>query len=150
MNRSAIPSVYVVYVVVRDGDRFLFVEEHNRLFNLPAGRAEPGEALADAARREALEESGVAVTLIGLLRVAHGPRTDFTRVRVFFLAEPAGDPSPRTTWNGDTYGGVWLTLAEARARPQRAPEALAACEAVAAGAPVYPLGVLTLEDAPWG
>mgnify|MGYP002700876242 FL=1 len=51
-----------VAVVVEDAQgRFLMVEEHSSgrvLFNQPAGHVEEDEAILDAVRREALEETG--------------------------------------------------------------------------------------------
>ena len=70
-------------------------------------------------------------------------------LRIFYAARPAGDPSPRTEWNGDTHGGAWLTLDQIRDRPLRSPEALWACEALAAGAALHPLTLMVREGAPW-
>lgn len=65
-----LPHVTVAAVVV-DRDRFLLVEERDRInpdatatvFNQPAGHLEAGESLFDAAHRETLEESGWEITL---------------------------------------------------------------------------------------
>ena len=75
MGRDPIPTSYFALVVVQHGDRFLLVQErkHGQRWHLPAGRAEPGESLAEAAERETLEESGVKVRLTGVLRVEHSP-----------------------------------------------------------------------------
>lgn len=59
MDRIWKPNVTVAAVVERDG-RFLLVEEDTDegiRFNQPAGHLDEGESLADAAAREALEET---------------------------------------------------------------------------------------------
>lgn len=149
MSRSAIPSWYFVYCVVRHEGRFLFVHERDGTWYLPAGRVEPGERFVGAAVRETLEEAGVRVEPTGILRIEHGAGHDHTRLRIFYTARPIDDPTPRTEWNGDTHGGAWLTLDEIRAKDVRSPEALWACEALEAGAPVHPLRVMVREGAPW-
>src|SRR5947209_16673849 len=99
MSRKAIPTWFFSLVVVRDGDRFLAVREtkHGQFWYLPAGRAEPGETLAEAALRETLEETGVPVVLEGLLKLQHTPTRDSARVRALFLGRPADDRPPKTT-----------------------------------------------------
>src|SRR5262245_60629830 len=97
MAREAIPTWFFALVVVRKGDRFLAVHEakHGQRWYLPAGRAEPGETLAEAALRETLEETGVPIVLEGLLKLQHTPLRDSARVRALFLARPADDTPPK-------------------------------------------------------
>lgn len=152
MPRAPIPTWFFALVVVRLGERFLVVEERapGGEHYVPGGRVEPGEDLAAAAVRETREEAGIDVALEGVLRVEHTPRPDHARVRVVFVARPK-DPeaAPRATPNEHTLGARWVTLAELRALPRRGDDALFMCEAVAAGAPVAPLSLLTPENAPW-
>ena len=150
MAREAIASWFFAIVVVRRGDRFLFVHErkHGQTWYLPAGRVEPGETLTAAAVRETLEETGVPVVLDGLLRVEHSPGPP-TRVRVFFHAHAADDTAPKSVADEHSLAARWLTLAELKALPQRGAEALEIVAAVLAGAPVVPLTVLCAEGAAW-
>lgn len=63
------PDVTVAAVVFRD-ERFLLVEESvrgSRVLNQPAGHLEAGESLAEAARRETLEETGWDIELSAYL-----------------------------------------------------------------------------------
>ncbi len=66
-------------------------------WGLPGGRVEPGEALADAAVREAHEEAGImadvaALDALGLCRYDHGGAQG---ADVFFLARTwSGEPAP--------------------------------------------------------
>jgi len=147
--RIAIPTWFFALVVVREGERFLVVRErrHGQRWYLPAGRVEPGERLVDGAVRETLEESGVPVELVGVLRVEHSPAPDSARVRVIFLARPIDDTPPGPT--ADSLDARWVTLAELSALPLRSDEVRRIFEHVAGGAAAYPLALLTREGAPF-
>jgi phosphatase NudJ len=70
----ASPTWSIALVVVRDGDRFVLVDElRSRGWYLPAGRVEHGETLIAGALREVREESGLEVELEGILRIEHSP-----------------------------------------------------------------------------
>jgi phosphatase NudJ len=151
-NRSAIPAYFVAVVVVRHGDRFLLVHEreHGQSWYLPAGRVEPGETISDAAVRETLEESGVRVRLDGVLRVEHTPDArGYARVRVFYAASPADDPTPRAVPNEHSLGATWVALAELDRYPLRGEEVGHVLRYLVHGGMVYPLGLVTYELAPW-
>jgi 8-oxo-dGTP pyrophosphatase MutT (NUDIX family) len=150
MSREAIACWFFAIVVVRRGDRFLFVHErkHRQTWYLPGGRVEPGETLAEAAVRETLEETGVPVVLDGVLRVEHSPGPP-TRVRAFFHAHASEDAAPKSTPDEHSLAARWVTLDELRALPQRGAEALAIVAAVLEGAPVYPLEIVCAEGALW-
>lgn len=82
-----------VACVVADGDRFLMVEEDIRgelRINQPAGHLEPGELLTDAARREALEETGWEIRLDHFIGVQqwYSPVHDHQIVRFAFAGHP--------------------------------------------------------------
>ena len=151
MAREASATWFFALVVVRRGDQFLLVHErkHGQTWFLPAGRVEPGETLVDAAVRETLEETGVPVTLDGVLRVEHEPGHLMTRVRVFFHAHTTDKTPPKQSPDEHSLAARWVTPAEMRALKLRGGEVLAICEAVLAGAPVHPLTLLTPEGAPW-
>ncbi|MBC7805191.1 MAG: NUDIX domain-containing protein [Akkermansiaceae bacterium] len=64
--------LHVSLFIVCD-DRVLLVQEADpedeERWNLPGGNVEPGEAVTDGAVREALEETGLSVTLTSLVGV---------------------------------------------------------------------------------
>lgn len=147
--RDPIPTWFFVLIVVRDGDRFLLVQENkpNRPWYIPAGRVEPGEGLLEAAEREALEESGVAVEIERLIRVDHTPFPEnVSRVRVYLVARPVDDSPPKTDPDSHSLQAAWFTLDEIRELPLRGEEAYLLCQYVAMDAPLYPLDVLGVED----
>ncbi len=62
-------------VLVRDrasGAVLLQLRGHNATWGLPGGRPEPGESLEQAARRELLEETGLAAGDLALVDVYSG------------------------------------------------------------------------------
>jgi phosphatase NudJ len=133
------------------GQRFLLVHErkHGQRWYLPGGRVEPGESLTMAARRETLEEAGIPVIIEGILRVQHTPSPDGTRLRVIFVARPQDDSPIKTGPDEHTLGAAWMSLEEMRSYPLRGEEVLQIFEYVSRGAPVYPLELITTENAPY-
>jgi ADP-ribose pyrophosphatase YjhB (NUDIX family) len=76
--------------------RYLLVQESKpsarARYNLPAGKPETGETLADAAVREAKEESGLDVAISHLVGIYQRPRTKegFGVVNFVFFASASG------------------------------------------------------------
>jgi len=150
MSKAPLPTHFFALVVIRRRDRFLLVEERKgRGWYLPAGRVEPGETLAEAAVRETFEESGLQVTLDGLLRLEHTPLPHHTRVRAIFSGRASDDDEPRSTPNEHTLQARFVTLEEMDALPIRGRDVRPLFEAVLAGAPVAPLSTVTVEGADW-
>lgn len=148
MAREPIPTWYFALVVVRLGHRFLVVHEkkHGQLWYLPAGRVEPGETLVEGAIRETLEESGVPVTIDGVLQIQHTPSPDGTaRMRVFFLAHPTDDTPPLSEPNEHSLEARWVSLEELGDLRLRSGEVRAIFQAVEAGAPVFPASLIANE-----
>lgn len=151
MAREPIPTWCYAVVVVRRGDRFLIVREstHGQQWYLPAGRVEPGETFAEAARRETLEEGGIPVRLVGVLRVEHSPGPRGTRLRVVFLAEPTDDTPPKSVPDEESLAAEWVSIEQLEGYPLRGEEVIEMLAYVAAGGPVYPPGVLQAEGMPY-
>ena len=82
------PSVTVAAVIERGG-KFLLIQERisgRLVLNQPAGHLDPGESLAAACRREAMEETAhhfEPTALVGIYRW-RDPRKDFTFLRFAF------------------------------------------------------------------
>lgn len=151
MARAPIPTWCFAVVVVRRGDQFLIVHErkHGQLWYLPAGRVEPGETFAAASCRETMEETGVPVQIIGILRVEHTPHLAAARLRVVFLAEPIGDASPKSAPDEESLGAAWVTLSELADYPLRGDEVRELIAYVAAGGAVFPTSIVQAEGAPY-
>lgn len=98
-------------LVVHDG-RVLAVDTGDYLM-LPLGGLAHGETFADAARREAREETGVDVELGA--RVAEGTNA-YGGVEAVFAAEPRHEPSPGRSWEGSP---VWVPIDEVGERRWR-------------------------------
>ncbi len=151
MARDPIPTWCFAVVVVRCDDRFLLVHErkHDQLWYLPAGRVEMGESFMMAARRETLEEAGIPIRIVGVIRVEHTPRQDGARMRVVFLAEPADDTPPKSVPDHESLGATWVRLGELGSFPLRGDEVRELFEYVASGGPVSPTSILQPEGMPY-
>ena len=145
MSRPGIETFGYALVVVRQGRRFLLIQErkYGQEWYLPAGRAEQGERMVDAALRETREESGLDVVLEGLIRVEHVPMEDGTaRLRVIFVARPANDAPPKSTADEHSLRAGWFTLDEVEKLPLRGDEVVDLFRYLERGGAVYPLKVL--------
>lgn len=115
------PDVTVATVVARNG-RFLVVEERVRgelVLNQPAGHLEPDESLAEAARRETMEETGWTVELehfLGVYQWSSGPADHF--VRFAFSARPLAHDAQLPLDEG-IVRALWLTREEIAAGNSR-------------------------------
>ncbi|MGH8456318.1 MAG: NUDIX hydrolase [Stenotrophobium sp.] len=110
-------SVHVVAasIVEREG-KFLLVEERIGgavMINQPAGHWEDGETLIDAARREALEETGWEVEPTDVLGFYDfkPPDLDYCFLRVAFIAR-AVTYHPQRKLDEGIVGPIWLTRDE--------------------------------------
>lgn len=121
-----------VSVVVRDGERFLLVRRGRPpargQYAFPGGRVEAGESEEEAARRELLEETGLAAeTLAPVCTIEiDGDNGRRYRLKVFQALEVHG-----TALAGDDADQAdWFTLETIRALPATA-STLALAEEIA-------------------
>jgi 8-oxo-dGTP pyrophosphatase MutT (NUDIX family) len=112
------PSVTVAAVIERGG-KFLLIQERisgGLVLNQPAGHLDPGESLAAACRREAMEETAhhfEPTALVGIYRW-RDPRRDFTFLRFAFRGN-VGAAEDRPL-DKEIVGVRWLTPEEIRQR----------------------------------
>jgi phosphatase NudJ len=152
MGREPVPTWTFVLLVVRRGDRFLLVQEtkSERRWYFPGGRVERGEELYTAAHRETREEAGIEVQIDGVLRIEYRPRSDGSaRARFFFVGRPVDDTPPKSIPDDNSLCAAWVSLQELDQMPLRGPEVKEILHAVARGAPVFPVSVVTREGMPW-
>lgn len=104
------PHIGVGAIVVRD-DSLLMIQRGKDpgrgLWSVPGGRLERGEHVADALKREVIEETGLTIEvgeMIGCLEVVGDPHY----VILDFYAEVIGDDSPRAS--GDAADVRWVPL----------------------------------------
>ena len=112
------PSVTVAAVIERGG-KFLLIQERisgRLVLNQPAGHLDPGESLAAACRREAMEETAhhfEPTSLVGIYRW-RDPRKDFTFLRFAFRGN-VGAAEDRAL-DKEIVAVHWLTPDEIRQR----------------------------------
>jgi len=112
------PSVTVAAVIERDG-KFLLIQERisgRLVLNQPAGHLDPGESLAAACRREAMEETAhhfEPTSLVGIYRW-RDPRKDFTFLRFAFRGKVGA--AENRPLDKEIVGVQWLTPDQIRQR----------------------------------
>lgn len=138
--------VVVASIVERDG-KFLLVEEDiggAQVLNQPAGHWEAGETLLEAARREALEETGWDVEPTSVLGIYEfkPPELDYTFLRIAFIAKALRHHPERVLDQG-IVGAVWLSRDElaACAARHRSPSVLRCVDDYLHGQS-FPLGMI--------
>ena len=138
--------VVVASVIERDG-KFLLVEEDiggAHVLNQPAGHWEAGETLIEAARREALEETGWEIEPTDVLGIYEfkPPELDYTFLRIAFVAKTVRHHPERVLDHG-IVGIVWLGREEllACAEKHRSPSVLR-CIDDYLGGQRYPLSMI--------
>lgn len=116
------PRVTVACVIAQ-GDRYLMVEEDvlgRVAYNQPAGHLDPGETLASAAVREAMEETGWRVELDCLVGVTQWLSPEHgEQVLRFSFAGRAVEHDPERTLDDGIRRAVWLRRDEIAALGDR-------------------------------
>ncbi|MFH1594836.1 MAG: NUDIX hydrolase [Pseudomonadota bacterium] len=93
-HRNPVPTVDII---IEYGNQGLVLIERAQApwgWALPGGFVDYGESLEDAARREAWEETGLEVTLLGQLHTYSDPRRDPRQhnISTVFVAHGCGTP----------------------------------------------------------
>ena len=105
--RDAHHPLPTVDVVIEVGDRIVLIRRRNPPpgWALPGGFVDAGECVEDAARREAREETALAVDLTDLLGVYSDPSRDARgpTISTVFVGRATGTPQA-----GDDAAGVGL------------------------------------------
>lgn len=147
---APIPTWYFAVVVVRLGHRVLLVEEQDgKGWYFPGGQITDGETMEGAALHKAQQDAGIPIVLEGMLRVEHGVGQGGVRVRVFYVARPRDDTTPKATSDQYSVRAAWATVRDLDRLKLRGDEVRDVVEHVMGGGPVYPLNVWVLERTPW-
>ena len=99
--------------MIHDGALLMVQRAHEPgkgLWSLPGGRVERGEYLADALRREVLEETGLVVEAGELAGILEIPGEEFHYVILDFHSTVSGDTTPRP--GTDANDVRWVPLKE--------------------------------------
>jgi 8-oxo-dGTP pyrophosphatase MutT (NUDIX family) len=120
-DRGWHPHATVASVVARDG-RLLLVEERidgQLVLNQPAGHLEAGETLAEAAVREAREETGWDIELESFIGIYQWTAANGEHYLRFAFAGRAQGHDPARPLDTGIERAVWLTPTELREEAAR-------------------------------
>ena len=113
------PMPVVGVLLIDAGNRVLLTKQYRYMvesfdWELPAGNADPGEALEEAARRETLEETGYAMKSCRLVKTFYPQIGRSDHCFSLFVGEGPEKVSEKYD-EGETFGLKWFTAEEARA-----------------------------------
>jgi 8-oxo-dGTP diphosphatase len=107
------PQIAIGAIVIHE-DKLLMVQRANDpgkgLWSLPGGRVEQGEYLADALRREVLEETGLEVEVGELAGILEVPGSELHYVILDYHAVLTGEPE--AVHGTDALDVRWVPLKE--------------------------------------
>jgi ADP-ribose pyrophosphatase YjhB (NUDIX family) len=108
--------VHLATALVRRGDRVLLVASrypnHEKpLWNLPGGRAEPGELLAQTALRELREETGLSGTIRDLCYVSESYDGQTHFINTAFAVQAQGEPEIPHIEGDHVVEAAWVSIA---------------------------------------
>lgn len=86
-------KIIVGVCIIEDGKILMVQEAQKKCYgqwNFPAGHLDPNEDICEGARREAKEETGFDVELIGVLPIFNYAREDDQLIRISFMAKKVG------------------------------------------------------------
>ncbi len=93
--KSRNPQI-TVDIIIENAGKILLIKRRNPPLGwaLPGGFVDYGESVEEAARREALEETGLVITDLKQFHCYSDPRRDprFHTVSIVFKAKASGDP----------------------------------------------------------
>lgn len=119
MQRTPQPDLHIhlaTALVRRDGAVLLVASRYPNhaqpLWNLPGGRQQPGEVLADTVLRELQEETGLEGTIRELCYVSesYDGRTHF--INTTFAVDAGGEPEPPHVEGDHVVDAAWVPIGE--------------------------------------
>ncbi|UJX27006.1 NUDIX hydrolase [Pseudoalteromonas sp. CF6-2] len=139
------PNVTVAAIVTYQ-DKFLLVKERDKYtgqicYNQPAGHLEANETLAEAARRELIEETGINLNanhLVGIYNLHAANGVHYMRFSFAFICPELFVPSPQ---DDDIISADWFSIEQIKSLPLRSPLVLKCIEDHLAGN-AYPLSLI--------
>ena len=133
------PPVRAVSAAIYHEGRFLIVRRGRApargLYAFPGGRVEAGETLAEAVRREVIEETGALLSSIEhVVDLELASEQDGGRIEFILSVHAAGFAGGEVVAGDDAEAALWLTLDE-MARLPLAGNVLEIARRIAVGAP---------------
>lgn len=110
------PLAIIGLVAIQNKESKKWCATHEtRGWYMPAGRVDLGEGISTGAKREALEEAGVNVELINLIRIDFSPGTNCSRLRAIYHAELSDNNQKlrdKSTSDDEIIEACWVTPKE--------------------------------------
>ena len=109
-----------VGILIQQGDKYLLIkraaEPDMGLWSIPGGMVELGEKVADAAVREAFEETGLNIKVIGILDVIDKIILDDDRIKFHFIIVDfiAEYRSGKLKASSDALDTRWVSFEESK------------------------------------